>query len=287
MSKGQQLTYNIVRNTVVIRKEQKIAPQTGNISMVIEDQIPPPIEVHGQVKDENGKPLLNASVVIKGTNKGTTTNANGKFNITVPNNKAVLVISYTGYKTKEILIGSQTSIDIQLTRTDNSLNEVVVTALGIKRQAKSLGYSATSVNTNEVNTAGVVNFGNNLVGKVAGVNVNVLGSGAGGTAKIRIRGQSSFGANNSPLIVINGIPVNNEPITSGNPNAQESDLGDALQSINPNDIESMTVLKGASAAALYGFRAKDGVIIITTKSGAQAKGLGIEFRTSYTAVPGS
>ncbi len=145
--KGQQLTYNIVRNTVVIRKEQKIAPQTGNISMVIEDQIPPPIEVHGQVKDENGKPLLNASVVIKGTNKGTTTNANGNFNITVPNNKAVLVISYTGYKTKEILIGSQTSIDIQLTRTDNSLNEVVVTALGIKRDAKSIGYSATSVNT--------------------------------------------------------------------------------------------------------------------------------------------
>ncbi len=129
----------------------------------------------------------------------------------------------------------------------------------------------------------MVNFGNNLLGKVAGVNVSALPSGAGGTSKIRIRGQSSFNANNSPLIIVNGIPINNDPTTSGNPNAQESDLGDGLQSINPDDIESMTVLKGASAAALYGFRAKDGVIIITTKTGANKIGLGIEFRTSYTA----
>ena len=113
--------------------------------MAIEDQIPPPIEVHGQVKDENGKPLMNASVIIKGTNKGTTTNANGDFKITVPNNKAVLVISYTGYKTKEILIGNETSIDIQFTRTDNSLNEVVVTALGIRKEERKLGYAATTV----------------------------------------------------------------------------------------------------------------------------------------------
>src|SRR5690606_22845609 len=140
-------------------------------------------------------------------------------------------------------VGNRTQIDVALNESASALNEVIVTALGIRSEAKSLGYSATSVKTDEINTAGAVNFGNKLVGKVAGVNVNALGSGAGGSVKIRIRGQSSFGANNSPLIVINGIPVNNDPVTSNNPNAQESDNGDALQSINPDDIQSMTVLK--------------------------------------------
>lgn len=240
--------------------------------------------VTGTVKDQSGKPLPDVTVAIKGTSNATVTNLNGRYSIQVPNNRTVLQFSFIGYVTKEVVVGSQTVINVTLEDSSQQMSGVIVTALGIKRQAKSLGYSATSVNTDEIDNAGEVNFGNNLVGKVAGVNVNVLGSGAGGTAKIRIRGQSSFGANNSPLIVINGIPVNNDPITSGNPNAQESDQGDALQSINPDDIESMTVLKGASAAALYGYRAKDGVIIITTKSGAKAKGLGIEFRTSYTAV---
>jgi TonB-linked SusC/RagA family outer membrane protein len=242
------------------------------------------IGISGTVKDKTGKPIPGVTVAIKGTTTGATvTNSDGKYSIQVPGSQAVLEFSFVGFVTKEVIVGSQTVINVTLEDATQQMQSVVVTALGIKRQAKSLGYSATSVNTDELTIPGAVNVGNNLVGKVAGVNVNNLSSGAGGTAKIRIRGQSSFGANNSPLIVINGIPVNNQPVTSGNPNAQESDLGDALQSVNPDDIESMTVLKGASAAALYGFRAKDGVIIVTTKSGAKARGIGIEFRTSYTA----
>jgi TonB-linked SusC/RagA family outer membrane protein len=241
------------------------------------------IGISGTVKNQSGQPIQGVSVVVKGTSNGTTTNSNGFYSIQVPGSQSVLQFSFVGFVTKEVIVGSQNVIDVTLEDSSQQLVAVVVTALGIKRQAKSLGYSATSVNTSEINTPGAVNFGNNLVGKVAGVNVNILSSGAGGTSKIRIRGQSSFGPNNSPLIVINGVPVNNTPVTSNNPNAQESDLGDALQSVNPDDIESMTVLKGASAAALYGFRAKDGVIIITTKSGSKAKGLGIEVRSSYTA----
>ena len=233
------------------------------------------VGISGTVTGQLGQPLPGVTVVEKGTSNGTTTNSAGNYSIQVPGSQSVLQFSIIGFVTKEVIVGSQTVINVTLEDSTQQLQQVIVTALGIKRQAKSLGYSATSVNTSELTIPGVVNVGNNLVGKVAGVNVNNLSSGAGGTAKIRIRGQSSFGANNSPLIVINGIPVNNQPITSGNPNAQESDQGDALQSINPDDIESMTVLKGASAAALYGFRAKDGVIIVTTKSGAKARGLGI------------
>ena len=269
----------VLNNTPLIyRKISENLVAITNTATNIDD-----IGISGTVKNQSGNPVQGVSVIVKGTSNGTTTNSNGNYSIQVPGSQSVLQFSYIGYIAKEVVVGSQTVIDVTLEDSSQQLTAVVVTALGIKRQAKSLGYSATSVNMAELNTPGAVNVGNNLVGKVAGVNVNILSSGAGGSAKIRIRGQSSFGPNNSPLIVINGIPVNNQPVTSGNPNAQESDLGDALQSINPDDIESMTVLKGASAAALYGFRAKDGVIIVTTKSGSKTKGLGIEFRTSYTA----
>ena len=241
------------------------------------------VNISGTVKDESGEPLPGVTVAIKGTSQGTITDVNGKYSIQVPNNQSVLLFSFVGYGAQEITVGTQTVINVTLAETTLEMDEVVVTALGIKREAKSIGYAATSVNTDEISNPSMVNFGNNLLGKVAGVNVSALPSGAGGTSKIRIRGQSSFGGTNSPLIVVNGIPINNAPTTSSNPNAQESDLGDGLQSINPDDIESMTVLKGASAAALYGYRAKDGVIIITTKTGEGKTGLGIEFRTSFTA----
>ncbi|HLN20399.1 MAG TPA: SusC/RagA family TonB-linked outer membrane protein [Bacteroidales bacterium] len=239
--------------------------------------------VNGIVTDMKGIPLAGVTVIVKGSSVGTVTDGNGIYAIQIPNESAVLQFSFIGYGTKEVTVGNQSVINISLEETILQMDEVVVTALGIQREAKSLGYSATSVKTEQIVNASNVNFANNLAGKIAGLNVSVLASGAGGSSKIRIRGQSSFSADNSPLIVINGVPINNEPMTSGNPNAQASDLGDGLQSINPDDIESMTVLKGATAAALYGFRAKDGVIIITTKSGAGKSGLGIEFNTSFTA----
>ena len=159
------------------------------------------------------------------------------------------------------------------------MDEVVVTALGIKREAKSLGYSTATVDVEELENTPTTNFGNSLQGKVAGVNVSAPASGPGGSSKIRIRGQSSFGGDNSPLIVINGVPINNSTPTG----IARSDGGDGLQSVNQEDVASLTVLKGAAASALYGFRAKDGAIIITTKSGSSVKGIGVEFSSSYQA----
>jgi len=273
--KNLPLSY-VIRNNNIIISKRKSEP----IKLIEKNQI----TVTGTVTDKEGMPMLGVNITVNGTDMGTITDADGKYSINVLDNQAVLQFSFIGFETKEVIVGSRTVINVDLVESAQQMDEVVVTALGIKRAAKSIGYSATSVNTDEINTPGSVNFGNNLLGKVAGVNVNALGSGVGGTSKIRIRGQSSFGGDNSPLIVVNGVPLNNAPTTAGNPNAQESDLGDGLQSINPDDIESMTVLKGASAAALYGFRAKDGVIIITTKTGANTPGLGIEFRSSYTAA---
>ena len=190
----------------------------------------------------------------------------------MPNNQAVLRFSFVGYTEQAVTVGSQTTINVVLQEALLQMDEVVVTALGITRQAKTLGYSATTVNAVAIAENPNLNVGNALMGKVAGLNVSAPTSGPGGSSKLRIRGQSSFGGYNAPLVVINGVPINNSAESGG----FGVDYGDGLQSINPDDIESMTVLKGATAAALYGFRAKDGVIMISTKTGAGSRGLGIE-----------
>jgi TonB-linked SusC/RagA family outer membrane protein len=237
--------------------------------------------VTGTVKGSSDNlPLAGVTVLVKGTAIGTATGIDGKFSIQVPNNQAILQFSFIGFTTQEVLLGTQTVVNITLAEALTQMNEVVVTALGIKRESKSLGYAATSVNTEQMVTSSTnSNFARALVGKVAGVNITSPTSGPGGSAKIRIRGQSSFGGYNQPLLVVNGVPISN----SSRVEASDADFGDGLQSINPDDIESMTVLKGASAAALYGYRAKDGVIIITTKTGAGKRGLGIEINSSFVA----
>ena len=222
-------------------------------------------------------PLAGVTVLVKGTTIGNTTGIDGKYTIQVPNNQAVLQYSFIGFETKEITVGEQSVINVSLSESMTQINEVIVTALGIKREAKSLGYSTASVDTRQLTEARTINVGNSLAGKISGLVVSAPPTGPGGSSKIRIRGQSSFGGDNSPLIVVNGVPINNTTSTS-NGNA---DLGDGLSSINSDDIESMTVLKGATAAALYGFRAKDGVIIITTKSGAGQKGIGVEISSGF------
>ena len=275
--KGQELTYTVVKNTVVIRSKNKITYFQAHATLVpIEANEPPPIEIHGQVRDENENLLANASVTIKGTNKGVTTNNDGGFTISVPDGQTVLIISFTGYKNQEILIGNRTTINITLVRADNSLSEVLVTALGIKREARSLGYSTTTVNMDQI-SGQETNFGNSLLGKIAGVNVVHPASGPGGSSKIRIRGQSSFGGDNTPLIVVNGSPINDQSSQTN----KGADAGDGLLSINESDIQTITVLKGAAASALYGYRAKDGVIIITTKSGTTGTGIGVEYNFNY------
>jgi TonB-linked SusC/RagA family outer membrane protein len=182
---------------------------------------------------------------------------------------------------KEVTVGTQTTIDVALEEAVKQMNEVVVTALGIKRESKSLGYSATSVKTDELLTNKSANMMSSLEGKVAGLNITLPASGVGGSSQIRLRGQAAFtGANNAPLIVINGLPMDQGARSADG--STQRDLGDNMSNVNPDDIESMTVLKGATAAAIYGSRAANGAIIITTKSGQKNQGIGVEYSTSYT-----
>ena len=251
-------------------------------------------EVSGTVTDEETNEVLpGVNVVAKGTTIGTITDIEGKYNLSVPDETEVLVFSSVGYGLREETIGGRSTIDVSLGTDITELGEVVVTALGIERDSRTLGYATATVDPEQLTVNRTPNVMNSLQGKVAGVNISGLGTGPGGTSKIRIRGQSSISGQNNPLIVINGVPMDNSNFGSnpgGNdPNAPESpgggvfsDGGDGLSSINPDDIESMTVLKGATAAALYGSRAKDGVIMITTKKGGDGEGIGVTYNLNYT-----
>jgi TonB-linked SusC/RagA family outer membrane protein len=240
--------------------------------------------ISGKVTDASGNPVALVSVSVKGTDKGTSTGTDGNFTINAPAD-ATLVFSSVGYTTQEVAVAGRTALTIVLAADAQDLGEVVVTALGIKKETRKLGYSATAVNPDQLTVNRTANPINALQGKVAGLNISALGTGPGSSSKIRIRGQSSIKGQNGPLIVINGVPVDN---TNFNENTNgvkgggvTSDGGDGLSSINPDDIESMTVLKGGPAAALYGSRAKDGVIMITTKTKGKGKGLGISYNINY------
>jgi len=251
-------------------------------------------EISGTITDENGQAFPGVNIVVKGTSSGTTTDTNGKYSLNVTDENAVLVISFVGYATQEVAVAGRTQIDVVMQPDVQSLDEVVVTALGIERTAKSLGYSTTRVKSDELTINRTPNMMNALQGKVAGVNISSLGTGPGGTSKVRIRGQSSITGQNNPLIVVNGTPIDNTNFgnnigNSGDDSSIQTngtgarfDGGDGLSSINPDDIESMQVLKGATAAALYGSRAKDGVIMITTKSRGTGKGIGVTYNMNYT-----
>jgi TonB-dependent SusC/RagA subfamily outer membrane receptor len=241
--------------------------------------------VTGTVSDGKGTKLARISVIVKGTSQGTVTDNDGKFSIPAAGN-ATLVFSSVGYKSQDVAIAGRSVVNVSLVDLNQDLGEVVVTALGIKKQARSLGYSATSVKPEELSVNRSSNIMNSLQGKVAGVNISSLGSGPGGTSKIRIRGQSSLSGQNNPLIVINGVPVDNTNFNDNTISVKGggvyADGGDGLSSINPDDIESMTILKGAPASALYGSRAKDGVIMITTKTKGKVKGIGVTYNLNYT-----
>ncbi|MCG2615216.1 SusC/RagA family TonB-linked outer membrane protein [Terrimonas sp. NA20] len=242
--------------------------------------------ITGTVKDEYGVKLYNVSVAVKGTSAGTVSNDEGKFSISAPIG-SILQFSYVGFKPLEVTVTNYQPLDLvmQVSGENLGLSEVVVTALGIKKESRKLGYSATTVSPDQLTVNRTANPINALQGKVAGLNISSLGTGPGSTSKIRIRGQSSINGQNGPLIVINGVPVDN---TNFNENTNgvkgggvTADGGDGLSSINPDDIESMTVLKGGPAAALYGSRAKDGVIMITTKTKGKAKGIGVSYNVNY------
>jgi len=251
--------------------------------------------VTGKVADETGKPIQSASISVKGSSTGTTTDASGLYKINAASN-ATLVFSSVGYTGQEIQVNGRNVVDVVLIGNSQNLGEVVVTALGITKQARGLGYSVTNVKPTDLTINRSANPINALQGKVAGLNISSMTTGPGGTSKIRIRGQSSLGGGNTPLIVVNGVPIDRGNFNSGmslggSANGSTvgvagggvySDGGDPFSSINPDDIESMSILKGAPAAALYGSRAKDGVIMITTKTKGKNKGVGVTYNMNYT-----
>ena len=212
--------------------------------------------------------------MIKGTANGTITDINGDYSIEVANNSAVLEISYIGYRKISLPVANTKSFDIVMEEDTQMLNEVVVTAMGIERAAKSLTYATQKVDGKELTRAKDANFINALQGKTAGLVITPNSTGAGGSSKILLRGNASILGTNSPLIVLDGIPMadHNQGQIEGNiAYGGGHDGGDGLSNINPDDIQSINVLKGANAAALYGSRAANGVLLITTKKGYEGK----------------
>ncbi len=229
---------------------------------------------------EDGSPLPGVNVVVAGTtNIGTISDVNGKYTIKVPAGSNSLEFSFVGMKAFSSAIGASNIIDVVMETSQAMLEEVVVTALGIKREVKAIGYAQQEIGTAELSASRETNMTSFLTAKVAGVQVSKNASGTGGSQSITIRGVKSLLGNNQPLFVVDGIPVTNIGHTSGG-TFDGIDLGDGMGDINPEDVETMTVLKGPNASALYGARGSNGVVLITTKSGKQRKGIGVEVNSN-------
>lgn len=257
--KNTSVGYKIHDNHLVLTKNtQGVAQSTVNYT------------VKGNIVDGNGEALIGVSIAIKGTTNGTISDFDGNFSIEVPAGKE-LVISYIGYASQSYVIKRDQTLPIVLKEDSELLEEVVVTALGIKRSQKALSYNVQEVKSDELVTVKDANFMNSLSGKVAGVNINASSSGIGGATRVVMRGSKSIGANNNALYVIDGVPIfnNNAGSTEGTYSSQPR--GEGISDLNPEDIESMSVLSGPAAAALYGSNAAQGVILITTKKGQEGK----------------
>ncbi|MEH6306571.1 SusC/RagA family TonB-linked outer membrane protein [Olivibacter sp. CPCC 100613] len=267
---SKNIQYKIIENRIVLGRPAANLHQE--------------IEVKGLVTDAQGQGIPGVSVRLKGSTKGTVTAADGAY-ILKAAGSGELEFSYMGYVTQTVAINSRNVVNVQLVEDNQALNEVVVTALGISREKKALAYSVAEVGGDQLTQAKEVNVANALVGKVAGVDVSGMSTGPGGSSRVIIRGNGSLSGNNQPLYVINGMPMDNSTPggnTSSTGMGWNVDRGDGIAGINPDDIESISVLKGGPASALYGSRAANGVVLITTKKGVAQKGLGIEFNSSST-----
>lgn len=238
------------------------------------------LNITGVVTAPDGSTLPGVHVSIKGTNTGTVTDIDGHYALPLQNG-TVIVFSYIGYQPQEIKVDGTTVINVTMQETAQELKEVVITALGVERKTKSLGYAVQELGGDDMSKARESNIINSLNAKISGVTIVGTPSGVGSSSRITIRGERSLNMNkNQPLFVVDGVPISNEYKGSSGRNNLEVDYGNPAGMINPEDIESMTVLKGANAAALYGSRASNGVIVITTKTGQQKKALGVSFSTS-------
>ncbi|RDC64352.1 TonB-dependent receptor plug domain-containing protein [Adhaeribacter pallidiroseus] len=257
------------------------APEQIGSRLVIAKKPAAAATITGKVTAATGEGLPGVTVLVKGTTTGTASGADGSYTINAPADNGTLVFSFIGYTTKEVAFSGSATIDVTLLDNTQTLDEVVVTALGIKREKKALTYAVSEVGGEKLTQAREINVGNALAGRVAGVTASGTSGGPGGSSRIVIRGNGSLNGENQPLYVVNGMPI-----TNNNQGAAGTfggiDRGDGLASINPDDIESISVLKGGTAAALYGARAANGVILITTKSGKAQKGLGVEYNTNFT-----
>ncbi|WP_090334444.1 SusC/RagA family TonB-linked outer membrane protein [Dyadobacter koreensis] len=276
------VTYEVVQDRIILKRE----PSTTETKPSTKDA--PKKNITGTVTDETGSGLPGVSVLVKGTQRGTSSNGEGKYSIEIPDQElatAVLTFSFVGYTSQDVPVGNKTDVSVQLAPEAKALNEVVVTALGISKEKKALAYAVTEVKGSEFTQARENNVANALTGKIAGVNATGMSTGPGGSSRIIIRGNGSLSGNNQPLYVINGMPMDNSVPGGGNASNGEgnnTDRGDGIGGINPDDIESISVLKGGPAAALYGARASNGVILITTKKGRAQKGVGVEFNSNFS-----
>ncbi|WP_025666281.1 SusC/RagA family TonB-linked outer membrane protein [Aquimarina megaterium] len=239
--------------------------------------------ITGKVTDDGGMPLPGVNIIVKGSNSGTQTDFDGMYSLQASEG-STLLFSYLGFADQEVIVGAQKTINVQLEVTASQLEEIVVTALGISRDKKSLGYSTQEVDGDDLNKVKTVNFVNSLSGKASGLQIK-RNNNLGGSTNVVIRGNASLTGSNQALFVIDGIPINNTNTNSaGQGQAQGGyyDYGNAASDINPDDIESINVLKGAAASALYGSRAANGVIMITTKKGGKSKGMGITISSGLT-----
>jgi TonB-linked SusC/RagA family outer membrane protein len=234
------------------------------------------VNVKGTVTDSNNEPLIGVNVIVKGTQQGTVTNIDGGFDLAVSSANAVIEFSYVGFKMQDIPLNGRIYINVIMSEDTELLDEVVVTALGIKREKKALGYAMQEIKTEGLSEIKSPSVANLLQGKIAGVQISQSGAGLGSSTRIILRGLNSLSGKNQPLWVIDGIPISDGQ-------AEEAgqwgglDYSGAAADINPDDIESVSVLKGANAAALYGSRAQSGAIIITTKKGQKGQPLQIEY----------
>jgi TonB-linked SusC/RagA family outer membrane protein len=235
-------------------------------------------KVSGKITSATNEPLIGVSILVSGTNQGTVSDVDGNYAVNVSND-ATLVFSYVGYVSQTVAVKGRSSINVIMAVDNKELGEVVVTALGIKKDERKVGYAVTKVDGGLLNVARETNVANSLQGRVAGLNVAGSSGGPGSSARLNIRGVTSFSGTSSPLIVINGVPMDNTVRGSAG-EWGGADLGDGISNINPDDIETVTVLKGSTASALYGARAANGVIQITTKSGSRTKTT-IEYNTNF------
>ena len=257
--KNKDISYKIEENIIYLSEKEN--------SDSLQQQSGKERTITGQVVDAKGEPLIGVSILVKGTTDGAITDLDGNYKIMTKSNNPVIVYSYIGYKTQEIPLKGQTAINITMMDDTQVIDEVVVTALGIKRSEKALSYNVTQVDAESALAVKDANFINSLNGKVAGLNINSSSSGIGGASKVVMRGSRGIEQSSNALYVIDGIPMYNMSAYGGSEEMQSQGSTEAIADINPDDIESMSVLSGAAAAALYGSNASNGAIVITTKKG--------------------